>query len=207
MWPCTYLIHSNIIYLLLITFTALIFRAWIRIVILVRFALEIPNSRWRHGREGPNYCAHQGPRCSRPLSQIRCRWHIWKRGRGSGVRNILIESRETQATYSHIITYHSMRVDAKMIERGVPHIVVPPGNSWALFAVFAWIRVDWWELDNCSRPSHRGETKVWKQTVEVYRRSYRYTESLSVPWIFPIGSSMQCCIANHKVENSRDIVR
>jgi hypothetical protein len=60
-----------------------------------------------------------------------------KRGRGSGVRNILIESRETQATYSHIITYHSMRVDAKMIERGVPHIVVPPGNSWALFAVFA----------------------------------------------------------------------
>jgi hypothetical protein len=52
-----------------------------------------------------------------------------EKGGDSGVRNILIESRETQATYSHIITYHSMRVDAKMMERGMPHIVVSPGNS------------------------------------------------------------------------------
>ena len=53
------------------------------------------------------------------------------------VRKVLIGVKETLATYPHIITYHSTRVSAKMAARRVPHFVVPPGNSWTLFAVFA----------------------------------------------------------------------
>ena len=45
--------------------------------------------------------------------------------------------------------------------------VGPPGNSGTLLTVLGR-----WRHDHCGRPSHRGETKISKPTVEVYSGSY-----------------------------------
>ncbi len=59
-----------------------------------------------------------------------------------------------------------------MIEREVPYSVRALGISETLFTVFAQVGLERWELDHCSRPSHRRETKMSKPTVEVYNGSH-----------------------------------